>query len=149
MMRGPLAPTERDASTNSRSFNDSTTPRTILATAIHPTADSSEDHESNGGLVTHDGLERRVARPARCCRTNSETRIGKAKKMSVMRIRMSSNQSAAVAGNRADDRADGAGDERHGDADHDRDSAAVEDSAVEVAVEVVGAEPAPSRWAAS
>ena len=34
-----------------------------------------------------------------------------------------------------------AGDERDGDADDDRDPAAVEDAAVQVAVEVVGAEP--------
>ena len=45
------APSDRDASTNSRSFSDSTSPRTMRATAIQPTADEQDDHEPDRRLV--------------------------------------------------------------------------------------------------
>ena len=48
---------------------------------------------------------------------------------------------AHVAGDEADDEADGDADRGHGDADEERDAAAVDDAAVDVAAEAVGAHP--------
>ena len=90
MMRGPLAPTDRDASMNSRSFNDSTTPRTILATAIHPTADNNKTMKRTDVLSPMITLMNDIS-ASTLRSTRSETRIGKARKMSVMRIKMSSS----------------------------------------------------------
>ena len=106
MIRGPLAPTDRDASTNSRSFNDSTTPRTIRATAIQPTADKQDDHEPNRRLVAHDRFRhngyfgQHVAEHEQGDEDRERQEdVGDAHQDVV-------EQTAAVAGERADDGAD-------------------------------------------
>ena len=140
MMRRSDAPTARAASMNSRSFSESTCPRTRRATPIQAKIASRKMMNRIDVLSPMTG-SRNVSPPMNSRTTITATRNGNARKTSVTRIRTSSSfpprrpaiAPTAVPMITAMMPVD--------DADEDRGPDAVQQPGVDVAADVVGAEP--------
>ena len=142
MIRGSLAPRARAASTNSRSLKLTAPCRARFGpTPIQPTQRQQHDHEPDRAELTEEPVSQVQLRRTGCASRAAATRIGKARNRSVIRI--STSSMPARRGSRRWRRRscrcrprDG-----DGDADEQRHPTAPDDAGVEVAADVVGAEP--------